>query len=225
MLPLNPAPALTRLAAMLLFASGAVAYARSSGQDAHRSPWDAEAGSSEPDDPGRDAWQKPAAVMRALAPARDAVVADIGAGNGYFSVRLARALPRGQVVAVDTDPQLVRCLSRRAQREGLSNLSAQPGGAEEPKLARKVDLALLVDTYRCIRHRERYFRSVRAALRPGGRLAIIDFRLDAPLGPPLRARVLAQTVIAELTQAGFELRRQYHFLPYQHFLLLAAASR
>ncbi|HVC10058.1 MAG TPA: class I SAM-dependent methyltransferase [Burkholderiales bacterium] len=216
MLPLNPAPALTRLAAMLLFASGAVAYA-------HRAPGDAADRSGEADEPGRDAWQRPAAVIRALAPARDAVVADIGAGSGYFSVRLARALPRGRVIAVDTDPRLVRCLAQRAQREGLSNLSAQPGDAEEPALSCKVDLALLVDTYRCIRHRERYFRGVRTALRPGGRLAIIDFRADAPLGPPLRARVAAQTAIAELAQAGFELRRQHHFLPYQHFLLLAAA--
>ncbi|HVB47582.1 MAG TPA: class I SAM-dependent methyltransferase [Burkholderiales bacterium] len=116
------------------------------------------------------------------------MVADIGAGSGYFSLRLSRALPQGQVIAADTDPRLVRWLAQRARREGPFNLSAQPGGGEEPALSRKVDLALLVDTYRYIRHRERYFRGARAALRPGGRLAIIDFRAGAPLGSRRRQR-------------------------------------
>ena len=93
------------------------------------------------DDPARDAWQQPDAVIRALKLAPDAVVADIGAGTGYFAVRLARAVPKGRVIGVDVSHDMVRYLGERAKREGLANLSAQLGGADGPRLAAPVDLA------------------------------------------------------------------------------------
>jgi cyclopropane fatty-acyl-phospholipid synthase-like methyltransferase len=135
------------------------------------------------DDPARDAWQKPAEVIRALALAPNATVADIGAGTGYFSVRLARAVPQGRVYAVDVAPSMVEHLKSRADQEKLANMVAQLADVADPRLPRPVDLVILVDTYHHIDDREAYFRKLRASLTPIGRLAIIDFRPDSPVGP------------------------------------------
>ncbi len=172
------------------------------------------------DDPARDAWQRPDEVIRALAFPRDAAVADIGSGTGYFAVRFARALPQGRVLGIDIEPDMVRYLNERAKREVLPNLTSYRSGADDPQLPAPVDLVIVVDTYHHIGARERYFRRTRDALTPGGRLAIIDFRLDAPMGPPKRHRVAPEQVKQELGRAGFELLQEHAFLPHQYFLVL-----
>jgi SAM-dependent methyltransferase len=203
------------LALLLVLALGAQARAQHAFHGA-------EGWAAQLDDPARDAWQKPDKVIRALAPAPDAVIADIGAGTGYFSVRLARAVPRGEVIGVDIEPDMVRYLAHRARRDGLANLSAQLGAADDARLARKVDLALLVDTYHHIESREQYFRRLRASLKPGARLAIIDFKRDSPYGPPASMRVPRAQAERELARAGFQLVARHDFLPYQYFIVLRA---
>ena len=180
---------------------------------------DAEKWSHVFDDPKRDAWQKPHEVIKALALKTDAVVADIGAGTGYFSARLANMLAKGTVYAVDIEPDMVKHLAERAKREKLANLVAVAGKPEDPQLPGKVDLVLLVDVYHHIDAREAYFRSLRTALKPGGRVAIIDFRLDSPEGPPKAARIAPARVKAELTAAGYTLAAEHRFLPRQYFLV------
>lgn len=176
------------------------------------------------DDPERDAWQKPHEVIKALALKPDARVADLGAGTGYFSARLANMLPKGRVYAVDIEPDMVRYLAERAKRESLRNLTAVAGAPEDARLPEKVDLILLVDVYHHIEDRERYFRRLGASLRPGGRIAIIDFRLDSPSGPPRAARVAPETVKAEMKAAGHGLVAEHAFLPHQYFLIFRPAS-
>jgi len=171
------------------------------------------------DDPERDAWQKPHQVIRALALKPDASVADIGAGTGYFAARLANMLPQGTVYAVDIEPAMVKYLGERAQREKLANLKPVAGAAGDPRLPAKVDLILLVDVYHHIEERERYFRKLAASLKPGGRIAVIDFRLDSPSGPPKAARVPPERVKAELAKAGYDLAAEHAFLPRQYFLV------
>ena len=185
---------------------------------------DAEKWSHVFDDPERDAWQKPHEVVRALALKPDARVADLGAGTGYFSARLANMLPKGRVYAVDIEPDMVRYLEARAKREGLRNLTAVAGKPDHPRLPEKVDLILLVDVYHHIEDRARYFSKLRASLRPGGRIAIIDFRLDSPEGPPPAARIAPETVRAEMKAAGHTLAAEHPFLPYQYFLVFRPAS-
>jgi len=171
------------------------------------------------DDPARDAWQKPQEVIRALALAPDTVVADIGAGTGYFAVRLARAVPKGRVLAVDVEADMVRYLAERAKREELQNLAVVQGTPDDARLPEKVDLVLLVDTYHHIEDREAYFRKLRGSLAPAGRLAIIDFRLDSPLGPPRATRIEPKQVVRELETAGYALAEEHDFLPNQYFLV------
>ena len=170
------------------------------------------------DDPGRDAWQKPHQVIQALGLKPDAVVADLGAGTGYFSVRLARMLPRGTVYAADVEPDMVKYLDERAKREGLSNLKPVASSGTDARLPAKVDLVLLVDVYHHIDDRERYFRKLAGSLASGSRLAVIDFKLDSPRGPPKSSRVDPERVKAELARAGYALTAEHAFLPDQYFL-------
>jgi len=171
------------------------------------------------DDPKRDAWQKPHEVIQALALEPDAVVADVGSGTGYFSVRLANMVPKGRVYGVDLEPNMVKYLAERAQREKRDNVVAVAGAADDPRLPEKADLILLVDVYHHIDDRERYFRNLGASLKPGGRIAIIDFRMDSLEGPPKAARLAPQHVVAELKGAGYRLVKQHDFLPNQYFLV------
>jgi predicted methyltransferase len=171
------------------------------------------------DDPERDAWQKPHAVIQALALKPDAVVADIGAGTGYFSVRLASMLPGGKVYAVDVEPDMVKYLRERAQKQKLHNLVAVAAAPGDARLPEKADVIVLVDVYHHIDRRTEYFARLRSSLKAGGRLSVIDFRMDSPAGPPKSARIAPERVIAELKAAGYSLTQQHDFLPRQYFLV------
>jgi predicted methyltransferase len=185
---------------------------------------DAEKWSQVFDDPQRDEWQKPHEVIEALALEPDAVVADIGAGTGYFSARLANMLHAGKVYAVDIEPDMVKYLSERARREALPGMVAVAGTPADPRLPSKVDMALFVDVYHHVDERERYFRDLQKSLKPGGRIAIIDFRLDSPDGPPKATRIAPELVKAEMKKAGYVLVAEHAFLPRQYFLVFRGAS-
>ena len=176
------------------------------------------------DDPARDAWQKPHEVITALSPAPDAVVADIGSGTGYFAARFAHFVPKGRVYGVDTEPEMVKYLAERAKREGLPNLVSIAGRPDDAKLPAKVDLVLMVDVYHHISEREGYFRKLRGSLKAGARVAIIDFREDAPEGPPKNQRIAPTRVKNELAKAGYALAKEHSFLPNQYFLVFEAAK-
>ena len=176
------------------------------------------------DDPERDAWQKPHDVIQALALKPDAVIADIGSGTGYFAVRFANMTPKGRVYGVDTEPDMVKYLAERAKREGLKNVVAVAGAPGNPRLPEKADLIVLVDVYHHIEGRERYFRDLQKSLKPGGRIAVIDFRMDSPEGPPKSARIAPERVKAELRRAGYTLAQEHEFLPNQYFLVFRPAS-
>ncbi|HZR70268.1 MAG TPA: class I SAM-dependent methyltransferase [Burkholderiales bacterium] len=171
------------------------------------------------DDPARDAWQKPHEVIRALAPAPDARIADIGSGTGYFSVRLAHAVPKGRVYGVDTEPDMVKYLADRARREHLVNVVAVAGRPDDAALPEKVDLVLMVDVYHHIADREDYFGRLRGSLKPGARVAIIDFSETSKDGPPRRERISPTRVRAEMQRAGYTLAEEHGFLPNQYFLV------
>lgn len=177
------------------------------------------------DDPGRDAWQKPHEVIQALQLRPDAVVADIGAGTGYFSMRLAHGVPQGKVYAVDAEPDMVAHLKRRAEEAGLANVQAVQAAGDDPRLPEKVDVVLFVDVYHHIGNRVRYFSRLRESLKPGGRLAIVDFRLDSPMGPARSGRVAPDAVKRELAQAGYTLAAEHDFLPHQYYLVFRAGEK
>lgn len=177
------------------------------------------------DDPARDAWQQPDALVRWLALAPDARVADLGAGTGYFSVRLARVVPSGRVYAQDIEPALLRHLRARAERDDLANVRIVLGTTDDPLLPERVDLALMVDTYHHIADRVAYFTRVRERLRPGGRVVIVDFRPASSMGPPAEHKVSPETVTSEMARAGFVAEGRFDALSEQYVLAFRAAPR
>jgi len=176
------------------------------------------------DDPKRDAWQKPHEVIQALALKPNAVVADIGSGTGYFAVRFANMVPKGRVYGVDIEPDMVTYLAERAKREKLGNVIAIAGAPDDPRLPEKVDLIVMVDVLHHIDDRASYLSKLRGYLKPGGRIAIIDFRANSPDGPPKNERLSADRVKAEFKSAGFALAQEHGFLPNQNFLIFKSAS-
>jgi len=171
------------------------------------------------DDPARDKWQKPHQVIQALNLVPNAVVADIGSGTGYFSIRLAHFVPKGRVYGVDIEPDMVKYLADRARRDGLANVAAIAGKPDDPRLPAKVDLVLMVDVFHHIADRGPYFRKLQDSLKPGGRVAIIDFNKNSPMGPPASERITPDGVKAELRAAGYAPVQEHDFLPDQYFLI------
>jgi predicted methyltransferase len=174
------------------------------------------------DAPDRDIWQRPDQVMDALAIAEASVVADVGAGGGWFTVRLARRVgPNGIVYAEDVQAEPLTAISRRVAAEGLRNVKTVRGLRNDPRLpARSLHAALMVDAYSEIEDRVTFLRNLAKSLRPDGRLGVVDFTLEGGgPGPATEERVSPDAVIRDAGKAGLRLFRQETFLEYQYFLI------
>jgi len=172
--------------------------------------------------PDRDAWQQPGRIMDALGIADGAVVADVGAGGGWFTVRLARRVgPNGLVLAEDIQRQMIESIERRLLREGLRNVRTVLGRDDDPRLPKgALDAVLIVDAYHEVQDRASLLRNIRDSLTPSGRLGIVDFKSDGGgPGPPLEERVDPAAVIADAEAAGLRLLAHETFLPYQYLLI------
>jgi predicted methyltransferase len=174
------------------------------------------------DAPDRDIWQRPDQVMDALAIAEASIVADIGAGGGWFTVRLARRVgPNGLVYAEDVQAEALTAISRRVAAEGLTNVKTVMGQGSDPRLpAGKLHAALMVDAYSEIEDRVTFLRNLAKSLRPDGRIGVVDFTLEGGgPGPPTEERVSPESVIREAANAGLRLLSRETFLEYQYFLI------
>jgi SAM-dependent methyltransferase len=178
------------------------------------------------DAPERDVWQKPEEVIASFALPDDATVAEVGAGTGYFVVRLAQTLTNGAVIGLDTQPQMVDYLRQRATELGLANVDARlTEHASALPLTEPLDLLLCVDTYHHIADRVALFSQYARHLKPGGRLVIIDRAPIAPEGPPAEFRLSSETVREEMAHAGFALVADLDFLlPYQFYLAFTPSA-
>jgi len=139
-------------------------------------------------------------------------------------VRFAHMVPKGKVYGLDTEQDMVKYLADRAKRAGLGNVTAVQAKPGSSMLPERADLVILVDVYHHVENREQYFRQLQQSLKPGGRLAVIDFRLDSPEGPPKAARIAPEQVKAELQRAGYVMAEEHNFLPNQYFLIFTAAK-
>jgi ubiquinone/menaquinone biosynthesis C-methylase UbiE len=171
------------------------------------------------DDPERDGWQMPARVIESLGLRPDSAVADIGAGTGYFAMRLSKAVPQGTVYAVDVEAAMLEFLRKRAHAEDAGNIVTVQAEPTSPNLPKPVDVVLIVNTYHHLPGRVTYFRELQRSLNAAGRVAIVDFRKEAPAGPPPEFRFEAAQIIDEMEQAGYRLDTRHEFLPRQHFLM------
>lgn len=178
------------------------------------------------DAPDRDAWQKPDAVIEKLKLAPTAKVADIGAGTGYFTMRFARALPQGAIYGVDIEKKMVSYLTARATKAGLSNVKGVVATPEGAALPEPVDLIFICNTWHHIGGRPAWLKRAAAQLRPGGRIAIVDYTPTwEGHGPPKHARLSADAVIAEFKSAGFEVTERVEGLLPRQYLLVFGGVR
>jgi len=170
------------------------------------------------DDPSRDAWQKPEEVMALLDCRPGATVVDVGAGTGYFLPFLSKRVgEQGLVLALDIGSETIASLRERAEAQGLNNVEPRVVTADDPGLERRsADRILIVNTWHHIDERRAYAEKLQEALARGGQLLIVDFTLDAPMGPPVEKRLTVDTVVAELEAAGLETTILEETLPYQY---------
>ncbi|MEE9292284.1 MAG: methyltransferase domain-containing protein, partial [Acidobacteriota bacterium] len=164
----------------------------------------------------------PAEVAAALHLEPGMTVADLGAGTGYFVEHLSKPVsPGGMVLAIDTEPEMVKYIGARAAREGLDNVVPVLAQPDDPLLPRgRIDRVLIVDTYHHIDDRLTYFGRMRKSLTSGGRVAIVDFKKKPlPVGPPPEHKLTRGFVIEEMEKAGWVLDREETFLPHQYYLV------
>ncbi len=176
------------------------------------------------EDPQRDAYQKPQEVVAALDLKEGEVIADIGAGSGYFSLRFAHHVgERGRVYAVDINPDMIRYLNRRIRDLNLRNVVTILAEPDNPLLPdASIDLFFLCDTWHHIERQTDYLALMKRMLRQGGSVAMVDFqKRPLPIGPPIEMKIAREDLLRQMESNGFQLVREHTFLPYQYFLVFA----
>jgi len=162
-------------------------------------------------------------MLKALAVKPGQTVCDMGCGNGFYTLQLARLVgPKGLVYAVDIQPEMLQMLARNAAEAGLTNIRPVLGTPIDPRLPKaSIDMMLCVDVYHEFSHPEAMLSTILKSLAPEGRLVLVEFRGEDPAVPikPLH-KMTKQQVRAELEPAGFEMVREFDRLPWQHLLFL-----
>lgn len=209
--------------ALLLVGTGTAAQAPKNQHEAHRLHGDPAAYIAALEDPARDAYQKPREVIEALRLKQGDVIADIGAGSGYFTLRLAHHVgPTGHVYGVDISPDMIRHLNKRISDARLLNVSTILAMPDDPLLPRPVDRFLVVDVWHHIENQPAYLALMKKMLKPGGQVVMIDFhKKDLPVGPPLDMKIAREDLLRQMQEHGFKPVEEHTFLPYQYFLVFS----
>lgn len=175
---------------------------------------------------GREDLEKPEVVIEAMGLRKGMTVAEIGAGTGFFSRRIAKVVgPSGTVYAQDIQPEMLEMLKERTAKEGITNVVPVLGGETDPKLPLgKIDRVLLVDVYHEFQKPEPMLAALRKVLAPGGSVTLVEYRLegDSASHINLAHRMSSEQVLAEWGAAGYELVRQVETLPSQHVFIFTA---
>ena len=175
--------------------------------------------------PDRAVWQKPDAVVAALHLGGAETVFDLGAGSGYFSFRFARAVPKGKVVAADTDPEMVRHIHHVAMQDSVANVEATVITVDDPAVTPDADVVFLCDVLHHVADRPTWMAKLFHEMKPGARLVIIEFKEgDLPQGPPAAMKLSHDEIVKLATDAGLTAdSEQPELLPYQLFLVFRKA--
>lgn len=173
------------------------------------------------EDPKRDAYQKPHEVMTALALKPGEVIADIGAGSGYFTFRVAPHVgTTGRVFAVDINQEMIDHIKQRMRDLKVANVSPILSRPNDPLLPEPVDRFLIVDVWHHIEDQPGFLAVMKKHLKPGGQVVMIDFhKRDLPVGPPAAMKIAREDLLKQMLANGFELAAEHTFLPYQYFLV------
>jgi len=173
--------------------------------------------------PEREDEEAPSKALDALDLKAGMVVADIGAGSGYYASRIAKRVgPTGRVIATDIQPGMIEILDRRIRMEGLSNITTVLGGADDPRLPpASIDLAIMVDVYHELQQPQLFLQRLKGAFKPDGRLVLLEFRKEDPKVPILEVHKMSVAEVKqELEAEGFVLDKVIDVLPWQHIIVL-----
>jgi ubiquinone/menaquinone biosynthesis C-methylase UbiE len=171
----------------------------------------------------REQEEAPSKAIEALELKPGMVVADIGAGSGYYTARLADQVgPTGRVYATDIQPGMIELLNRRVARDGLTNVTTILGAMDDPKLpAKSIDLAIMVDVYHELQQPQLFLQRLKDTFKPDGRLVLLEFRKEDPNVPILEVHKMSVAEVkAELEAEGFVLDKVINVLPWQHIIVL-----
>lgn len=174
------------------------------------------------DDPKRDAYQKPHEVVHALNLKSGEVIADIGAGSGYFTFHLARHVgDKGKVYAVDVSPDMILHINRRIREQKANNVVSILADPDDPLLPdQSVNRFFICEVWHHIENQTKYLSLMKKMLKPGGEIVVIDFhKKEFPVGPPMNMKIAREDVIKRLESNGYRLTKEHTFLPYQYFLV------
>jgi len=191
-------------------------------EEMHRLHQDSKAYISFLEDPKRDAYQKPHEVIMALGLKEGEIVADIGAGAGYFTFRLAQHVGQtGRVYAVDVNSDMILHLNRRIRDMQLKNVVTVLAAPDDPLLLDgSIDRFFICDTWHHIQQQTQYLALMKKMLKPGGQVIMIDFhKKDSQVGPPMEMRVAREDLVRQMESNGFRIAKEHMFLPYQYFLV------
>ena len=173
-------------------------------------------------DPSRDAWQKPKAVVERLAISPGSRVADLGAGGGYFTWHLAGAVgPQGKVYAVEIDETALDIITKEMRSRGITNVTPVRTETSDAKLPEPVDLVFSCDTYHHMKDRVAYFQSLARSLKTDGRVAILDFHPHGFFSGLLGHGTAKEDVRREMEAAGYQLESDFNIVDSQHFQLFS----
>ena len=224
----RPRPQIVALPVLLLLLAAALPPVSARAQDARRpAPVMGASGADWLERPGRDEEQRPDEIIRTMGLKPGDVVADLGAGTGYFTRPLARAVaPTGRVYAVDIQPEMLTHLKESIEKAGIRNVVPVLGESDDPKLPRaSLDWILLVDVYHEFQQPKAMLAKMRQALKPTGKIALVEYRLEGLTALHVREehRMSKEQVLAEWEPAGFRLVTFHEFLPVQHLFVFEKA--
>jgi len=192
--------------------------------ETHQGHGDSDAYIAMLENPERDSYQKPDEVVAALRLEQGEVIADIGAGSGYFAFRFSHAVEKtGKVYAVDINPDMIRYVNRKSRDLGTENVVTILAEEDDPLLpSESTDRVFICNTWHHVSYQERYLDLIKRALKPGGQVIMVDYRkTELPVGPPVHMKIAAGDLKSQMEKAGFQLVEEHKFLPYQYFLVFS----
>jgi ubiquinone/menaquinone biosynthesis C-methylase UbiE/YHS domain-containing protein len=169
----------------------------------------------------RAVWQKPDEVVSSLNLKGSETIADLGAGSGYFTFRFSKALPKGKVIAIDPDPEMVRYIHHKTMSSDIKNIEVILGSYDDPKIPEKVDMVFICDVLHHVGKRAEWLAKLSSEMDKGAKLVLIEFKEgNLPEGPPEKIKISGKEMLSLVFNAGFKLIKENStLLPYQNYFV------
>jgi ubiquinone/menaquinone biosynthesis C-methylase UbiE len=167
----------------------------------------------------RAIWQRPDTVISSMNLKGTETIADVGAGSGYFSFRFASKLPKGKVIAIDIEPEMIRHIHHKVMSSDIKNIEVVLASEDDPKVSEKVDIVFICDVLHHLKNRAEWLNKLSSEISKGAKLILIEFKEgNLPEGPPEKIKISSKEMLAVVSQAGFTLiRKNTTLLPYQNY--------